>query len=170
MKFDSTNWRMDKVLTIEQSFEVAEKMRAQGKKLVTVNGSFDLLHAGHLDQLEEARAQGDVLFVGVNTDEAIQEAKGPERPFVPEEPRVAMLAALTCVDHVVLMPGVYSEEPHASLLPAISPHIHVNGPDRGDPETWVEWPIMQELGIAGYTVIKRNDLSTSDLVKRIQKS
>ena len=159
---------MDKVLTIEQAFEVAEKLRDQGKKLVTVNGSFDLLHAGHLDQLEEAKQQGDILFVGINTDESIQAVKGAARPLQAQEPRAAMLAALTMVDYVVLMPGEYDEEPHASLLPAINPDVHVNGPDRGAPETWVEWPTMQELDITGHTIKKRNDLSTSALLDKIK--
>jgi len=170
MNFDTTNWRMKKVLSIEDAFEVAEKLRAEGKKLVTVNGSFDLLHAGHLDQLEEAKQQGDILFVGINTDEAITAAKGEARPLIAEQPRAAILAALSCVDYVVLMPGVYDEEPAASLLPAVKPDVHVNGPDRGAPETWIEWPTMQELDIAGHTATKRNDLSTSAIVEKIRSS
>jgi len=170
MTFDTTNWQMEKVLTIEQAFEVAENLRGEGKKLVTVNGSFDLLHAGHLDQLEEAKQQGDILFVGINTDESIQAEKGADRPLQAQEARAAMLAALTCVDYVVLMPGAYDEEPHASFLPAINPDVHVNGPDRGAPETWVEWPTMRELGVSGHTITKRNDLSTSALIDKIISS
>jgi len=135
--------------------------------IVTTNGSFDILHAGHLDQLEEARRQGDALFVGINTDAAIRAAKGPSRPLISEEARAAMLAALACVDHVVLMPGSHAEEPMRTLLPAVQPHVHVNGPDYGEPSTWIEWPVMQMYGTRGYTITRRNDFSTSAIVRRI---
>ncbi len=78
-----------------------------------------------------------------------------------------MLAALACVDYVVIMPGDYRAEPHGSLLPAVRPHVHVNGPDRGAPETWLEWPVMQELGIEGYKVQRRNDLSTTAILDKL---
>lgn len=156
------------MLTLEEAQHKAQELKAAGKRLVSVNGSFDLMHAGHLDQLEEARAQGDVLFVGINSDESVKKAKGPSRPLLPEQARAAMLAALECVDYVVVMAGEYAQEPQGSFLPAIKPDVHVNGPDRGAVETWIEWPAMKELGIEGYTVQRRNDLSTSDLVARIQ--
>lgn len=167
--FDTTNWQVQKILTVEEAQELADQLRAAGKRLVTVNGSFDLLHVGHLDQLEEAKRQGDVLFVGINTDAAIAAEKGPGRPLVPEQARAALLAALACVDYAVVMPGGYREEPHTSLLPAVRPHVHVNGPDRGRQETWVEWPVMQKLGIAGYTVPRRNDFSTSALSEALRR-
>lgn len=148
--------------------DVALRLRAEGKRLVTTNGSFDLLHAGHLDQLEEARRQGDVLFVGLNIDRAVRAAKGESRPLLPEEARAAMLAALACVDYVILMPGTYQEEPMKTLLPAVRPHVHVNGPDYGTPTNWVEWPVMKTFGIEGYVVPRRNDLSTSAIVRKIK--
>ena len=78
-----------------------------------------------------------------------------------------MLAALACVDHVVLMPGSHAEEPMRTLLPAVQPHVHVNGPDYGEPSTWIEWPVMQMYGTRGYTITRRNDFSTSAIVRRI---
>lgn len=155
------------MLTLAEAAERAAQMRAAGKRLVTVNGSFDLLHAGHLDQLEEARRQGDVLFVGINSDAAITAKKGSGRPILPEAARAAVLAALACVDFVVVMPGAYDDEPHGSLLPAVRPHVHVNGPDRGEPEEWIEWPAMQHFNIEGYTVPRRNDFSTSDILAEL---
>lgn len=163
-QFDTTNWRREKILTSEQARASAQRLRRAGKRLVTVNGSFDMLHIGHLDQLEEAKQQGDVLFVGINNDAAIREAKGGTRPLIPEQARAAILAALVCVDFVVVMRGAYRDEPHGSLLPAVRPHVHVNGPDRGAQETWIEWPVMQELGIEGYKVKLRNDLSTTAIL------
>ena len=169
-RYDKTHWRNEKILTPEEAAQIAFKLRSEGQRLVTVNGSFDLLHAGHLDQLEEARKQGDALFVGLNVDQAIAEAKGPSRPLIPEEARAAMLAALICVDYVVFMTGSYSEEPMKSLLENVKPHVQVNGPDYGSPETWVEWPTMKKYGTQGYTVEKRNDFSTSSIIKKIKTS
>lgn len=169
MKLDPTNWRTDKILEADQAAELAVRWRSEGKRLVTTNGSFDLLHVGHLDQLEEARAQGDLLFVGINADEAVKAAKGPDRPLFPEQARAAMLAALCCVDYVVIMRGSYAEEPMRSLLEVVQPQVHVNGPDYGDPETWTEWPVMERFGTAGHTIQFRNDISTSALVAKIRQ-
>jgi D-glycero-D-manno-heptose 1,7-bisphosphate phosphatase len=168
--FDKTHWRNEKILTPDEAADIALKLHSDGQKLVTVNGSFDLLHAGHLDQLEEARMQGDVLFVGLNVDQAINEAKGPNRPLIPEEARAAMLAALTCVDYVVFMTGSYSEEPMKSLLEKVKPEVQVNGPDYGSAETWVEWPTMRKYGTRAHTIQKRNDFSTSSIVNKIKNS
>src|SRR6478752_6097638 len=86
--FMEHHWRTEKILDIGQAATIAADLKAQGKKIVTVNGGFDILHAGHLDILEEARQQGDVLFVGVNSDKSIKDKKGPERPFVPQAERM----------------------------------------------------------------------------------
>ena len=166
MTFDTTNWRTEKIISLEEAREKAENFRAAGKKLVTVNGSFDILHAGHLDQLEEAKRQGDYLFLGVNSDISIKNEKGPSRPYIPQEARVAMLAALICVDYVILIDAPYSQVQDI-LINTVQPHVHVNGPDYGAPETWIEWPVMQKHGTRGYTVPRRNDFSTSALIQRI---
>lgn len=174
MKFDTTNWRVEKIKSLEEASIVAEELKQQGMKIVTVNGSFDLLHAGHLDQLEEARKQGDVLFVGVNSDVSVREGKNRPfdvaqgKPYITEEARAAMLAALACVDYVVIVYASYDEVAQ-TFIRAIQPHVHVNGPDYGAPETWIEWPAMQEVGASGYTVQKRNDLSTSELIEKIKQ-
>lgn len=168
MKFDRSNWRNEKILSPSQASEVAQRLRAKGKKLVTTNGSFDLLHVGHLDQLEEARKQGDVLFVGINGDIPVMAAKGSSRPLIPEEARAALLAALSCVDFVVIMPGSYAEEPMLSLLETVKPHVQVNGPDYGPPSSWIEWPTMKKHGTEGYQIAKRNDFSTSAIVAKIR--
>ena len=169
MSYDTTNWRTDKLITLDEAANIAADLKAQGKRLVTANGSFDLLHAGHLDQLEEAKKQGDSLFVGVNSDASVRDGKGPTRPFIAEQPRAALLAALACTDYVVIV-----DEPYDHLaqifLRAIKPHVHVNGPDYGEPKSWLEWPVMQELDIAGHVVQKSNDLSTSDVVKKISNA
>lgn len=163
------HWRYDKILPLSDAAKKSEEMRATGKTIVTVNGSFDLLQAGHLDFLEEAKQQGDILIVGINTDESITTKKGASRPIIPQEQRAALLAALICVDYVTIMTGAYNDEPHGSFLPAIQPHIHVNGEEYGPVESWVEWPIMEKLGIRPYQVKRRPNLSTSEIIEKIKK-
>jgi len=167
MTFDTANWHNEKIIDPGEVSGVAQRLRNEGKRLVTTNGSFDLLHVGHLDQLEEAKALGDVLFVGVNSDRAVSAAKGPGRPLFPEQARAALLAALACVDYVVIMDGSYSEEPMHSLLEPVRPHVHVNGPDYGKPEAWAEWTVMQRCGTTGHAIRRRNAFSSSELMARI---
>src|SRR3990167_6208781 len=77
------------------------RLRAQGKKIVFTNGTFDLLHLGHVSYLQKAKSLGDVLVVGINSDASVKSYKGPGRPLVPEQDRMKVLAALECVDCVV---------------------------------------------------------------------
>lgn len=167
-ELDTTNWRVEKMKTLEEAAEVAKRLKNEGKKIVTTNGSFDILHAGHLDQLEEAKEQGDVLFVGLNSDVSVREGKGKDRPYLPEQARAAMLAALVCVDYVVTIDASYGGGVPQALIRAVKPYIHVNGPDYGAPELWVEWPVMQEVGAKGYTTPRRNTLSTTRLIAKIR--
>jgi len=161
------HWRTNKILALTDASKKMADLRKEGKIVVTVNGSFDLLHAGHLDMLEEAKQQGDVLCIGLNSDQSIQKAKGPDRPYVPAQQRAALLAALTCVDYVSIIDAPYEELP-LFLIRAIKPNIHVNGSEYGSPETWVEWPAMQEVGAKGYIVSRRPGLATSDIIKNIK--
>lgn len=162
------HFRYEKILTLEEASKKVDELRAQGKTIVSHNGSYDLLHAGHLDMLEEAKQQGDVLIVGINTDVSIRAAKGATRPIIGVENRAALLAALICVDFVTVMDGAYNEEPQGSFIPAIKPNIHVNGEEYGPIESWIEYPAMQQFGTKGYQVKRRPNLSTSDIIKKIQ--
>lgn len=105
-----------------------KRLQAQGGKVVFTNGCFDLLHLGHLRYLEEARSLGDALIVGVNTDASVQRLnKDPDRPINPEGDRAALLAALACVDRVVL----FGEDTPLELITALQPDILVKGGDYG---------------------------------------
>lgn len=99
--------------------------RASGKKLVVTNGCFDLLHLGHVTYLEAARNQGDALLVGVNSDAAVRELKGPDRPLNCETDRAAVLAALASVDGVC----IFAEKTATRFLSAARPDIYVKGGD-----------------------------------------
>ena len=100
-------------------------LRQAGKTLVFTNGHFDLLHVGHLDYLEKARALGDALFVGVNGDESSRRLKGAGRPIVPAVERARLIAALRPVDGVI----VFDDDTADALITALRPEIYVKGGD-----------------------------------------
>lgn len=159
--------RPSKILSRESATERAAALRVAGKRIVTVNGSFDLLHAGHLVVLEEARAQGDVLFVGMNSDVSVKQYKGDARPIVPTAHRAHLLCALSCVDYVVILDEV---EAGTAILRLIQPHVHVNGSEYGRPEQWAEYPVLQELQVKPYVCERRPALATTDIIRKIQEA
>ncbi len=158
-------WCAGKVLARAEASVKAAELRRAGKTLVTVNGSFDLLHAGHVVILTEAKAQGDVLFVGVNTDHSLQQYKGLGRPIIPETERLALLAALACTDYLV---PIDAPEAGREIVRIVQPHVHVNGSEYGPKETWVEWTEMQDAGVRAHTVVRRPGLASTDIIRRIQ--
>ena len=119
-----------KIVTATELAKVRDTFAAQGKKLVFTNGCFDLLHVGHVRYLQAARELGDALVVAVNGDASVRALKGPTRPVNPEADRAEVLAALGCVDYVVLFPEVRATH----LLRAIRPQIYAKGGDY-TPET-----------------------------------
>lgn len=159
-------WSVGKILAREEARNKAQELRASGKRLVTINGSFDLLHAGHVVILDEAKKQGDVLFVGLNSDASVRQNKGDMRPIVPEQERAALLTALACVDYVVLFD---EREIAKEVLETVKPHVHVNGSEYGSPEHWVEWPTMERLGVHGHQVARRDGFATTDLIRKIKE-
>jgi rfaE bifunctional protein nucleotidyltransferase chain/domain len=116
---------MGRVLDLEGARAVAEKARAAGRRVVLANGCFDLLHVGHVRYLEDARALGDLLIVGVNGDDAVRRLKGPGRPLMPAAERAEMLAALRAVDHVV----VFDDDTADGLVALLRPAVHAKGTD-----------------------------------------
>ena len=102
-----------------------DRLKAAGRSLVFTNGAFDILHAGHATYLDFARRQGDALVVGLNSDASIKRYKGPLRPINPEADRARVLAALECVDYVV----VFGEDEPRDLIAAILPDVLVKGAD-----------------------------------------
>ena len=114
-----------RVVTLSEALTVREDARRQGRRVVFTNGCFDLLHAGHVALLAGACAQGDLLIVGVNSDESVRRLKGSGRPLVPAADRAAVLAALRSVDLVV----VFDEDTPAALIAALAPDVLVKGAD-----------------------------------------
>ena len=112
-------------MTPEEAGALAARLRAEGRRVVLANGCFDLLHVGHVRYLTAARALGDVLFVGINSDAAVARLKGPGRPLAPVAERAELLAALRAVDHVV----VFDEDTADRLIDLVRPAVHAKGTD-----------------------------------------
>jgi len=135
--------------------------RAQGRRIVFTNGCFDLLHAGHVSYLQAAAEFGDVLIVAVNSDAGVRRLKGPERPLVGQAERVAMLAALACVDHVLL----FDEDTPHQLLRSIRPDVLVKG---GTTAEVVGREVVEAYGGLVRVTPTVPGLSTSGIVARIR--
>jgi len=105
--------------------QVRDEMEAAGQRLVFTNGCFDLLHAGHVRYLQQARGLGEALAVGLNSDRSVRELKGEGRPVNAEEDRAEVLAALGCVDYVVIFDGKRATD----VLSAVRPHLYAKGGD-----------------------------------------
>ena len=112
-------WSRDEALALVSS------LRADGRTIVVTNGVFDLLHPGHVRYLEHARALGDALIVGVNSDRSVRANKGPHRPVTPEGERAEILAALRPVDAVV----IFDEDTPDAIIKAVQPDVLVKGAD-----------------------------------------
>lgn len=114
-----------KICSRKKIIEVVKKLKQQKKKIVFTNGCFDLLHIGHVSLFQKAKTLGDVLIVAINSDKSLAGLKGPKRPLVPQKDRTKLLAALSCIDYVV----VFGEQTPYELLSKLKPDILVKGGD-----------------------------------------
>ena len=156
-----------KILTADELALVAQNYREQDrKKLVLTNGCFDLLHVGHVRYLQAARALGDALAVAINGDDSVRKLKGKGRPLNSEKDRAEIIAALDCVDYVVVFPEVRA----TSLLEKVRPSIYVKGGDYTaetlDPE---ERAVLENAGAEIRIVPFEAGHSTSLLIERVGK-
>jgi len=122
-----------RVLTWEQTGSLVQTARASGRRVVFTNGVFDLLHPGHVRYLQHARSLGDLLIVGLNADSSVKRNKGPGRPITLEAERAEVLAALECVDAVV----IFDQDTPAEIVRLVQPDVLVKGAD---------WPADQIVG------------------------
>lgn len=143
--------------------DIVAAHRDAGRSVVFTNGCFDVLHPGHVRYLEQARALGDLLLVAVNSDDSVRRLKGPDRPVNPVEDRVTLLAALSCVDHVV----IFEEDSPAALIETVRPDVYVKGGDY-PPEMVPEAPLVRRLGGQVRTLGYVPDRSTSAIIERIR--
>jgi D-glycero-beta-D-manno-heptose 1-phosphate adenylyltransferase len=135
--------------------------KAKGSRIVLANGCFDILHAGHVRYLEGARALGDVLVVGINSDAQVATLKGAGRPILPERDRAELVASLQAVDLVT----IFTEPTVTELLLAIKPNIHAKGTDYTE-ETVPERDVVRSYGGRVAIVGDPKDHSTSEIIRR----
>jgi rfaE bifunctional protein nucleotidyltransferase chain/domain len=117
-----------KLKTVRELQEIVTRAKIEGKKIVFTNGCFDMIHRGHLHLLREARAFGEMLIVGLNTDRSVRSIKGSDRPVIPESDRGELLGAMEMVDYVVL----FDEPDPSNLIAALRPDVLVKGGDWGE--------------------------------------
>jgi D-glycero-beta-D-manno-heptose 1-phosphate adenylyltransferase len=152
------------VVSVEGARKLRDRLHAAGRKLVFSNGCFDILHRGHVQYLEFARAQGDALIVGLNSDASVLRAKGPGRPINTEMDRAVVLGALRSVDGVV----IFDEDEPRGLIEAILPHVLVKGRD------WAHYVSGREIVEANGGRVVLADLSdghsTTNTIERILRA
>lgn len=155
----------DKIMSLKDLAKKLARRKQAGQKIVFTNGCFDILHAGHVDYLQKARRQGDFLVLGLNDDKSIRSIKGPKRPINTEQQRARVLAALGCVDAVVL----FGEDTPLNLITTLCPDVLVKGAD------WEEEEIVGAVEVkAGGGRVERipftNQTSTTAVIEQIQSS
>jgi len=156
----------EKIVDAQKLAAVAKEMRAAGRKLVLTNGCFDLLHAGHVRYLQGARALGDSLAVAINGDESVRALKGDGRPLNREADRAEVIAALECVNHVIVFPEVRATQ----LLEKVHPAIYVKGGDyTAETLNAEERAALERAGTEIRILPFEKGHSTSHLIETIRK-
>ena len=162
---------INKIKTREDISKISNELKSKGKKIVTVNGSFDIIHRGHLHILEEAKKQGDILIIGLNSDKSVRKWKKhigykdwEKRPYNTEKDRAELLAGFECVDYVT----IFNEPDCLKFVESVKPDVHVNGSEYG--KDCIEAPIVKKYGGKIYIVKIKGNLSTSNLIDKIRNS
>ncbi len=150
-----------KILSPKNLKEKVAQLRAEGKTIATLNGSFDLLHAGHHYMIYEAAQTADVLIIAINSDESIQSYKGPDRPIITLQYRLEMLSGLAFVDYVTW----FNETDPRNILREIRPDVHVNGIEYGS--DCIEADTVREIGARLHLVDRIPGLATSEILKKM---
>jgi rfaE bifunctional protein nucleotidyltransferase chain/domain len=155
----------DKIQTLLQATAVIRNWQREGKKVVFTNGCFDIVHLGHIDYLEKARAKGDKLVVGVNADDSVKRLKGETRPIISEYARARMMSAFVFVDMVV----IFGEDTPLCLIEALKPDILTKGSDYS-----VENIVGADFVIKNGGKVETIDLvegySTSRIIEKIKQN
>ncbi len=152
-----------RVTSLEGGRAYAAAVRDAGRRVVFTNGVFDILHPGHIRYLQQARSLGDVLIIGLNADASVRRNKGPQRPINTEQERAEILAALACVDCVV----IFSEDTPAGIISAIAPDVLVKGAD------WAEDAIVgrDTVEARGGKVVRvpvEQGYSTTEIIRKVR--
>lgn len=151
----------NKIISIEKLLKLLKILRSEGKKIVTYNGSFDIVHAGHVYAINEAKNQGDILIVLINSDKSVSTYKSNKRPIIHQKYRAELIAAFSSVDYVVLFDDLIPNP----LLEKIKPDIHCNGSDWG--ENCIEKEALLKYGGKLHIIKIKAPISTTDIIKKI---
>lgn len=156
---------MNKLTRLDELTEIAKRLKKEGKKIIFTNGCFDLLHLGHIRYLKEAKRLGDILIVGLNSDNSVRSLKGKDRPLVKEKDRAEILSALEAVDYIVN----FNESTPNNLIDKIIPNVLVKGGDWKKEEV-VGRDTVEAHGGEVVIVPEVKGYSTSALINKIQKA
>ena len=154
-----------KIVLLPQLRELLSRLKAQNKRVVFANGCFDALHVGHIRYLSGAKQQGDLLVVGINSDDSVRRLKGPGRPVLDEQARAKLVAALRDVDYVI----IFAEPNVEHLLEELRPDVHAKGTDY-TAESVPERAVADRLGVRVAIVGDPKDHSTRVLFESISKA
>jgi rfaE bifunctional protein nucleotidyltransferase chain/domain len=158
------NLLSSKIISQQEISRFVNAKRFTGKRIVFTNGCFDILHAGHVDYLTQARDLGDILVLGLNTDESVKRLnKGPERPINNQDARAKILAGLGCVDAIVL----FNEDTPYELINLVQPDVLVKGDDY-KPEAIVGYDIVTARGGKVVTIPFLQGYSTTNIVNKLK--
>ena len=152
----------NKIISRPQIAGLMKNLKKKGRKIVFTNGCFDLLHVGHVRYLKEARGQGDCLVIGLNSDQSMRQIKDPARPLISEDQRAEVLAALECVDYIVL----FDEADPFKLIEEIRPDVLVKGAD-WSLDKIIGADLVQSYGGKVHRVDLVPLISTSEIIQRI---
>jgi len=140
--------------------KVLDQARQEGKKIVTTNGSFDILHVGHVRLLREAKAQGDFLVIGLNSDLSVKTYKSEKRPIVPQDERAALMAAIRYVDLIL----IFDEPENLRFVDEVRPDVHVKDSSYGT--NLIEGPTVAKHGGRLY-LVEKDDHSTTNIIQKV---
>ncbi len=154
----------NKVKTLPQLLQICQEQKKHNKIIVSNNGCYDILHLGHVLSLLEAKEQGDILIVGINSDASVKANKGPQRPINNEHTRQCLVAALACVDYVFL----FNETTPLEWLKLLKPQVHTNAAEYGD--DCIEKEVVSEYGGRIHLLTPVSGFSTSNIIKQVQES
>ncbi len=153
---------MNKILSREELSREVERCRTEGKRIAFTNGCFDILHVGHCQYLREARKQGDLLILALNSDASVRAIKGPKRPLVPEQERAEVVASLEVVDYVT----IFDESTPLELIELLRPDVLIKGGD------WMEEAVVGGEAVKSWggrvvLIPMTEGASTSNIVEKI---
>lgn len=156
---------MGQVVNIDKLLNIVSELKKQNRTIVTTNGCFDIIHAGHVRYLRQAKELGDILIVCLNSDGSVQRLKGPTRPLNNQDDRAEVMSALCAVDYVV----IFEEDTPISVLEQIKPDIHVKGGDYNE-DTLPETQVIKEGGGKIQFIPFVEGRSTTNVINKIMQN